>query len=412
MDRKLELNIIKIYLMAFFQAAMVITAIYVPLLQGYGLTMAQVMQTQALFALTVAVSEVPSGYLADLWGRKNTIVCGAALCAIGFSLLCFADSYWEFMLYELILGVGISLNSGTDLALLYDTQSYLSRHESAVSNGQHISRLISLEGVAGAVAAVLASILMIWSLQWVVVIQAIVGFAPLLIALTLVESPREISVSGHRENATRVKAAIIEKPLVLSITLTLIVFNLAAIYGFWLYQKYWEVRGIPLTYFGYLWALHCLVRSIAARFANEVESLFGSRLTLLLVAILNIVGLAGMALTPGLIGVYLALLLPISRGVGSVILYDGLNKRLTSEFRATVNSLVNLGFRSIFILTGPLLGVLTDRYGVESSLLLLAAVFTPTFGFVLFLLFRSIREEKALVEIEEHSATSINQPIS
>lgn len=406
MERKLALNIIKIYLMVLFQSAMVITAVYVPLLQGYGLTMAEVMHTQALFALTVAVAEVPSGYLADLWGRKNTIACGSLLCALGFGLLCFSDSYWEFMLYELILGIGISLNSGADLALLYDTQNYLNRNGVIHSNSQHIAKLISLEGLAGAVAAVLASVLMLWSLQWVVVLQAIIGVAPFIIALTLQEPPREISVSGHRENAARIKLAILEKPLVLSIALALIVFNLAAIYGFWLYQKYWEARGIPVAYFGYLWAIHCIIRSLAARFANEVEALLGSHGTLISVAAFNILGLAGMALAPGMIGVYVALILPVSRGISSVILFDGLNKRLGAEFRATVNSLVNLGFRSVFIVTGPLLGMLVDARGVDYSLLVLAAVFSPLFGAVILLLFRSIEQEKRVLPEELSPDTS------
>ncbi len=413
MERKLQFNITKIYLLAFFQSAMVITAIYVPLLQGYGLSMSEVMQTQALFALTVAISEVPSGYLADLWGRKNTILCGAVLSALGFGLLCLANTFWEFMAYEFILGIGISLNSGADLALLYDTNNHLSSKGDTQRSSQHIAKLISLEGLAGAIAAILASVLMLWSLQWVVLVQAIIGLAPVLIAATLVEAPRKISVSGHRENALHLKAVMMKKPLVLSIALAIIAFNLAAIYGFWLYQKFWQARGIPVAYFGYLWAVHCIIRGLAARFANDVELLFGSQKTLILVALLNLFGLLGMALSPGLLGVYIAFILPIARGISSVILADGLNKRLDAEFRATVNSIVSLGFRSIFIITGPLIGVLLDKQGVETSLIALAAIFTPIFGLVLVLLFNSIKQEKQtfgepklLKEIEREPLTN------
>ena len=76
MKRSLQNNIQAIYLMGFFTGFMVVVPVFVPLLQGHGLSMTQVLQTQALFALTIALCEVPSGYIADLWGRRNAILAG------------------------------------------------------------------------------------------------------------------------------------------------------------------------------------------------------------------------------------------------------------------------------------------------------------------------------------------------
>ena len=70
--------------MGFFHSFMVVIHVFVPLLQGYGLSMSEVLQTQAVFALTVAICEVPSGYFADLWGRKQAIVVGSLLNGFGF----------------------------------------------------------------------------------------------------------------------------------------------------------------------------------------------------------------------------------------------------------------------------------------------------------------------------------------
>ncbi len=58
---------------------MLVVPVYVPLLQGQGLSMSQVLQTQALFALTIALCEVPSGYLADVWGRRAMLVGSASM---------------------------------------------------------------------------------------------------------------------------------------------------------------------------------------------------------------------------------------------------------------------------------------------------------------------------------------------
>jgi MFS family permease len=105
--RSLENNIRAIYLLGFFTGFLVVVPVFVPLLQGYGLSMSQVMQTQALFALTIALCEVPSGYIADIWGRRNAILVGSACNVLGVFSLLWADSFVDFLIYEFILGVGL-----------------------------------------------------------------------------------------------------------------------------------------------------------------------------------------------------------------------------------------------------------------------------------------------------------------
>jgi hypothetical protein len=54
----------------------------------------------------------------------------------------------DFLLYELLLGVGISLISGTDVALLYDSEVYLQLEKLGATGAgasKSLSRLISVE---------------------------------------------------------------------------------------------------------------------------------------------------------------------------------------------------------------------------------------------------------------------------
>ncbi len=178
MEKVLHRNISNIFIMSFFQSAMIVTAVFVPLMQRHGLSMTEVLQTQSWFALVVAFSEVPSGYLADVWGRKNTITAGAFLCVIAFLYLIIADSFFDFLVYEFIIAIGISLNSGADLALLYDSQGLLNKTDNTknhLDSNRHISRLVSIEGLGGGAAALLASVLTMLSLDWVLWAQALIG---------------------------------------------------------------------------------------------------------------------------------------------------------------------------------------------------------------------------------------------
>ncbi|MFV8818465.1 MFS transporter [Haliea sp. E17] len=402
MKKELQNNIRTIYMMGFLLGFIVVVPIYVPLLQSHGLSMSEVLQTQALFALTIALFEVPSGYIADIWGRRNAILLGAGLNAIGFFSLLWADSFVDFLVYEAILGVGFSLISGADLALLYDTEVYLQEQglDGGAGAGKSLSRLISLEAAASGAAGVVASLLLMRSLDSVVLVQAIVGFAPAILGLGLVEVPRITSQvpesGGHAANARRILGILLfGRPVVLWTAAAIAVFGLFAVYVFWVYQKYWEMQGIPLEWFGYIWAAFALTASLAARYSGALERYFGTRLLLVMIAVLPLGGLLGMAFGAGWFGVFCGFAIQISRGLSMTLFYEALNRRVPGEFRATVNSLVSLAVRSVFIVTGPLLGMALDSQGMQPTLLALVAIFAPLMVVVLVPLVLRIRSERA-----------------
>ncbi len=396
MKRSLHNNVRTLYLLGFFNSFMVITPLFVPLVQGYGLSMSQVLQTQALFALTIAMFEVPSGYVADLWGRKRALLIGSVFFAVGFLCLWQADTFVDFLVYEFILGIGFSLISGADLALLYDTEVYLQEHDlpGGASAGKSLSRLISVEAAASGIAGITASILMLWSLEVVVLVQALIGLVPLCLTLLLVEAPRPPVEQGHKGNARSiVELLLFGQPVVLWTALAITVFGLLAVYVFWIYQKYWEFQGVPIGQFGYIWAAFAFAVSISARYASSLEQRLGTRGVLCLIGVLPLLGLAGMILGAGWIGVLFGFAVQVSRGLSMSLFYEALNRRVPGSFRATVNSLVSFAVRVVFIGTGPLLGYALDSLGVTSTLLLLLAIFTPVIALVLVPLVVRIRRE-------------------
>ena len=397
MNRSLHNNIRTIYLLGFFNSFMVVNPIFVPLLQGHGLSMSQVLQTQALFALTIALFEVPSGYIADLWGRRQAILVGSAFFAVGFLCLWNAATFVDFLIYEVVLGIGYSLISGADLALLYDTEVYLQERDMAggAGAGKSLSRLISLEAAASGIAGIVASILLLWSLQAVVVAQAVVGLIPLLLAFALVEVPKPKMEVNHKGNArTILELLLFGKPVVLWTAFAIAAFGLLAVYVFWIYQKYWEFQGVPIGWYGYIWAAFALTVSLAARYASALEQRLGTRGVLCLIGALPLLGLVGMILGAGWIGVMFGFALQISRGLSMSLFYEALNRRVPGHFRATVNSLVSFLVRVIFIGTGPLLGYALDSLGVITTLFLLVAIFAPVIALVLIpLVVRIGREE-------------------
>jgi MFS family permease len=78
-------NVPKLYFFSFFTMFFVSIPVWVPYFQGHGFSMQDVFTVQAIFALAVALFEIPSGYFCDLHGRRKTLIAGGVFYAIAFT---------------------------------------------------------------------------------------------------------------------------------------------------------------------------------------------------------------------------------------------------------------------------------------------------------------------------------------
>ncbi len=400
----LQRNLLCTLWLGFFQVFLIIMPVAVPFFQSKGLSMADVFTLQAFFGFVVLVSEVPSGYVADLFGRRNTLLAGSVLAGIGMSLLLVAEDFWGLVAFELALGIAHSLISGADIALLYDTELALGR--GAQAQRQIVGRLYGFRTVSEAVAAVLCSLLLLHSMELVVVVQAVIGWVPLLLALALVEPPGTRLQSGdHVGNMLDICRALLQRSKLLRlIVLALCIWSLTTFYAVWLLQKIWESQGIDLAYFGYLWAVLTVIASLAGRYAHKAEDALGTTGLLLFIGLSPVAGYLGLEHF-GVVGAYLAsATFFISRGFGLVVLREALNSRIPSEYRATANSLTSFGFRGAFLLTGPWVGYYLDVWGMQATLYLLALATLVIFLVLVLPLLLAVRGLPGNAEMERRAA--------
>jgi MFS family permease len=371
--QQLQANLLRTLWLGFFQVFMVIMPIAVPFFQSKGLSMQEVFTLQAFYGLVVLLSEIPSGYIADLFGRKQALVIGACFAGLGHSFLLTADGFWGLVLFELALGIGHSLISGADIALLYDTELALGRGEQA--QRLIVGRLYSFRTSSEAIAALLCSVLLLWSVDMVVIVQAVTGWVPPVLALRLKEPPgARLNGSSHLGNMAEIcRALMVRSRLLRLVVLALCIWSLTTFYAVWLLQKIWELSGIELVHFGYLWAGLTVIAALSGRYAHQVENRLGTTTLLAFIGLSPVVGYLGLEHL-GIVGGYFAsVTFFMSRGFGLVVLRDALNKRIPSEYRATANSLTSFGFRGAFVVTGPLVGYYFDLWGMQATLYLLAA---------------------------------------
>jgi MFS family permease len=395
-------NVKLLYGFAFFDPFMLVIAVWVPYLAAQGITMRQFMELQALFAIVILCGEVPSGLLSDLWGRKKTLLLGSTLKAMSFSALPFLTSYEGFVVYHVTMGIALSLISGGDVALLYD--SHLAADGERSRGAAILGNMKLAEQTGAAASALVGGAVVTLSYGHLLWANAILSWIPMLLVLRVVEPA--IARAGGRTRSEDFKA-VISTTLVRDTGTRLVFLNLVAsgtagLVMVWTNQKYWHESGVPLIYFGILFAGYNLLVGFAGRSAALASARYGRRPLLAAVGILPIVGYLGMASFLGWTGILFGLLIQVGRGLGSVIFLNALNERITSTFRATVMSMTQLGTRASFALLGPVVGYGIDAWGLPPVLLSLGLLFS--IAFVLLLLPLVARETPLSMALDSSPA--------
>ncbi|MDX9834804.1 MAG: MFS transporter, partial [Desulfobulbus sp.] len=101
--------------------------VFTVLFLDYGLTLEQFALLNTVWAVTIVLAEVPSGALADVFGRKRLLVATAVLMVIEMALIAFVPLgngrviFLVFFTNRVLSGLGEALASGADEALAYDT---------------------------------------------------------------------------------------------------------------------------------------------------------------------------------------------------------------------------------------------------------------------------------------------------
>ena len=392
----LERNVRRTLVLSFFRVFMVLMPIIVLFFESRGLTLAEVLLLQAWFGVLVLILEVPSGYLADLLGRKRTLMAGVFVTAVGHSLLLFVEGFWQVAIFEGCLAIGYSLASGADLALLYDTELALS--DSTHRRQKAVGQLYTAHNLSEALASVTCSVLLVWSMDVVVWGQIAFGWVAFALTFGLVEPPRQqLSRTSHAQNFGLMVARLFASGPVLRLTLlTLSIWPLTTMFAVWLLQKHWQGQGVEVVYFGYLWGLLNLASAAAGKYALQLEERYGSAAMLVIAGLGPVVGYFVLGVAGAIGGVIVSTFFFACRGLGLVILRQALNKRVHSEFRATANSFASLGFRGAFALAAPVVGSALDLWGMETTFALLGVASLVIFALLILpLLWATGRDDSA-----------------
>lgn len=345
-----------------------------------GLDMAEILLLQGLFGLSMAVFEFPSGYIADRVGYRRTLISASVVSVAGWLVYSVADTLGTVLLAEVLLGLSLSLVSGCDSALLYESLLETGDEESFA---RWTGRVRFWGQSAEGTAALLAGVLYAWAPRLPFLMEIGVWFLNLVVAWRLVEPRRHLPVvGGHVENARRiVRTALVTNRKMTAVFALAIVLGLSSFIPVWLVPLYAQEGGVPIVWLGPVWAVANYTVALGSLASDPGRRRFGLVPLLGAGIALIAVGYAGLGLSHTLFGFAFYFCLTTMRGFVGPALAHQEQRLIPTADRAGFLSFRSLLFRLCFLVVGPVMGAAIDRHG-QHDVLLVAGMMLVTVSIV------------------------------
>lgn len=371
-ETSLRENIGKLFILYAVRGALIHVGVLVLFLQSQGLSLQQILMLQATWSVIQVTLEIPSGYLSDAWGRKNTALTGAICKFLGALTYCLSTTFPGFLLAICFLALGSTLYSGTMEALTYDTLLELGEEKRYryIAGRQGVFQF-GTEAIGSIIGGLLALISLRAPLFGTL---AFFSIAPIT-AATLTEPKRHKSEEkAHMKAMWKIFQSTMQQRALRTILLLNSILITMAFTLYWFTQPYQHLVGLPIVLFGVTHALIVACHAVASSYAHRMEQLIDNRIFLILIAVTIIVSFFILGTVSSLFAIVCFFLVRFAWGCTFPLISDLINRMTRSDVRATVLSLRAFGFRFLFAITSPFLGSIADLYSLHHAILIAGIV--------------------------------------
>lgn len=389
LQRRLQDNIRRFMLFRALTFLFLLSPIWVVYLQEErGLSLAQVTAMEGPFWLAMVSFEVPTGIVADRFGRRTSLLLGCVTNFVAIFVFAVAHNYPLLFASYIIWAIGLTLLSGADSAFFFDTLKALGRDDDYQRLWGRVWALQVFASGLGILAG--PPLAALTSLQFAIMTNGFVFLVAAAVGLSLVEPPLGEAPRGAWDNA-RTAAHITwhSRPVRAMIAFTAVLIACAFATDVFA-QPFLRQHDVSLGLFGPMLLPGRLLSVGGALVAYRVTSQFGLRRSAILLVALTLSPLLALA-TIDHIGVFAVFpLLGGAAGMVNPIMSDYVNRRIPSAQRATVMSFSSLSFSLLLASMMPIAGAagshdLRLAFAVIASFLAVAGI--P----LLFVLFRADR---------------------
>ena len=376
----------------------------------FGLTLSQFAILNAVWAAAIVLCEVPSGALADAFGRKKLLNLAGTLMVLEMLLLAFCPRenpdllFIIFAINRIFSGAAEASASGADQAIAYDT---LKKHGNPDDWGLVMEWKMRFKSVGFIFAMLIGGavydpslvqkavsffgsdivVTQDFTLRFPIYLTLVMAVITLAITLMMKEEipddcadDRTCSPSVWDAFALTFRAGrwILRTPFVFTVILAGLVFDSVARMIVTMASQYYRLIAVPEALFGLIWTGIAVLGFFIPRLARRLCENKTPVYNLGFMTVVVLASVAGMSLFIPRWGVIPAMILFANMNILSFFLSFYINRATRSDRRATVLSFkglaLNLGYGAIGIMYSLLLarlrvGVSRGEPGLEESAL-------------------------------------------
>ncbi len=334
--------------------------------KAHGLDLGQYLWLIAWYYWAMVLMEVPTGIIADRFGRRLSLIAGSSILAAAFFTIYCGRGFGTFCAGEVLFGVGHALLSGTPTAFLFDSLKGRGQSDGflVAESRIHALRLFGTGGsfLAGGVIAY------VFGIEFTILCTGLLCLVGAVIAGFLHEERRagDGSLPLLRSAFSDLRSA----PLIWILVYFVLLFGLLR-FAFHTYQPYFEVTVFDWEHpernwltLGVLFGVLNLVAAPCSRLAPRLIGRFRYGPIFFWLPTTMCGTFLVMAALPNWLGVLLFFVHQIPFGLHWSIIQEFVNRRVATESRATALSIVSLVGRVSFAAWIPLVGIYEKEHGM------------------------------------------------
>ncbi|MBE6053126.1 MAG: MFS transporter [Clostridium sartagoforme] len=363
---KFKKNIKNEYIYRFFSSFDITSAIWILYLSYKGMNLVEIGLLEGIFHITGFLSEIPTGALADLFGRRKMIIIGRVTSLISAIVMLFSNSFLGFAIGFILSAWGYNLNSGSEEALIYDSLKSLSREEEYLKVNGKINLIIEIsQGLAVFIGGVLSQI--DFSISYITAI--IIGIFSLSISFRFTEvdirekNEERVSLISHFKISINILKG--NRKLLNILLFFPLIYTFSAIIYFY-GQQFLSDAGYSRINISIIFLFNGVLSSMGAIISHKVYKKFKimgclviSIIISFLMILMGIVSREVSILIFLLIGFLTSILQPISSKL--------INSMIESKQRATIISVESMCYSLMMIILFPICGLIGDMISLDIS---------------------------------------------
>lgn len=331
---------------------------------------------EAVCVILLLLIDIPTGALADIIGRRKMLVIGHSFMFVDFLFFAYMSEPWHAWVANILWVIGAAFRSGADKALIQESCIALGKDRSYYR--KYSGKAQGLRMLLFAVCAPITSWVATYDLRLPLLMSIPFLVIPLITAFMLTEPPRDdVRELTTREHVAQMKQGLrdtIRDKRILWIMLYLCVIFVASKICFFAYNPYFEIVGLPLISFGWIFFALNVTAWLASHWGHKVEEKIGDKATVWLLIPLIGLPIIMMSLLPIPAMALMVVFQNIVRGMNGPF-FDSMSEQyLRNSTRATVLSVqssITSAVGSIGLLG---FGFLVKSSGLLTSLLTLGII--------------------------------------